>query len=63
MASKYSATIPPVKITKEVKEAMQKKVIQKKKLFPRYNECDLIRSAIVNSLKKDDYLQKGKDYL
>ena len=63
MSNAYKATISPVKIPKEIKEAITKKIKKKKKDFPRYSEADLVRSAIVNALKKDGFLVKDKDYL
>ncbi|MCA9487810.1 MAG: hypothetical protein KC516_02505 [Nanoarchaeota archaeon] len=52
-----------VRLPKEVEIALEKKVKDKRKKFPRYTIQDAIRAYIVEGLKKREYLDKGKDYL
>lgn len=59
---KYTQTIT-TRVTLEIEKAMAVYIARKKKEFPRYNEADLIRSAIVDFLKKKGELEHNKDYL
>ena len=52
-----------VRLPKTIELALQKKVKDKRKKFPRYTIQDAIRSCIVSGLKKRGYLKKGEDYL
>ena len=60
--SKYAKAIT-VKFPAAVVDAMKKRVEGKQKLFPRYAEADIIRTAVVKHLKEKGLLEKGKDYL
>ena len=52
-----------VRLPKAVELALEKRVKDKRKKFPRYTIQDVIRSCIVDGLKKRGYLKKGEDYL
>ena len=59
---KYTKTLT-VRLPETVYKAVLKRVQDKKSEFPRYQEADAVRSAIVNHLKLKGYLDKGKEYL
>ncbi|MCH7568650.1 MAG: hypothetical protein IIA87_04475 [Nanoarchaeota archaeon] len=52
-----------VRLPAEVYKALKKRVQHKQKVFGRYSEADIARTAIVNHLKRKGYLKTGKDYL
>ena len=52
-----------VRLPKAVEIALQKRVKDKRKKFPRYAVQDAIRAYIVDGLKKRRYLKKDEDYL
>jgi hypothetical protein len=59
---KYPKTIT-TRVPLGVYGALKKFIDEKQKDYPRYNEGDAMRSAIVNHLKSKGYLDKGKNYL
>jgi len=59
---KYSKPVS-VRFPDEVWKAVIKRTEHKQKIFGKYREADVIRTAVVNHLKKKGYLEKGKDYL
>ncbi len=52
-----------VRLPKEVEKALEKKVKEKRKKFPRYTIQDAIRAYIVEGLKGEKYLKKDEIYL
>ena len=52
-----------VRLPKEVEIALEKRVNNKRKKFPRYTIQDAIRTYIVDGLKKNKYLEEEIDYL
>ncbi len=52
-----------VRLPPKVKEALDEKVKDKKKEFPRYARQDAIRALLVEGLKNDGYLDEDKHYL
>ena len=59
----YAKKAITVKFPLEVWTAMEKRVDQKKKKFPRYAEVDVIRTSVVKHLKEKGFLDRNKDYL
>lgn len=59
---KYTKTVT-VRFPEEVYKAIVQRTKHKQKIFGRYKEADVIRTAVVNHLKTKKYLDKGKDYL
>ena len=59
---KYPKTIT-TRIPLEVYDAIKKLIQDKQKDYPRYNEGDAMRSAVVNHLKAKGFLDKEKNYL
>ena len=60
---KYDSKPVTVRFPKDVFKALEDRVKHKKKNFGKYKEADVIRTAVVNHLKKKKYLKTGKDYL
>ena len=52
-----------VRFPEIVYNALVKRANTKRKDFPRYNEADEVRSAVVEHLKKKGVLDKDKDHL
>jgi hypothetical protein len=59
---KYSKPVT-VRFPIEVYNALVKRTKHKQKNFGKYREADVIRTAVVNHLKRKKYLDTGKDYL
>ena len=59
---KYPKTIT-TRVPLEVYDALKKLISEKQKDYPRYNEGDVMRSAVVKHLKEKGLLDKKKDYL
>jgi len=59
---KYSKPVT-VRFPEEVYKALLQRMKHKQKVFGKYREADVIRTAVVNHLKKKGYLKTGKDYL
>ncbi|MFA5953340.1 MAG: hypothetical protein WC812_01985 [Candidatus Pacearchaeota archaeon] len=52
-----------VRLPKTVEIALEKRVKDKRKKFPRYTIQDAIRTSVVEGLKNKGYLKKDEDYL